>query len=212
MASNENLAPAVIGRVAREIRSILDSKPEGIRLIPNEDDITDIRAVIDGPVGTPYEGGQFKMKLVLGRDFPQAPPKGYFLTKIFHPNVSSTGEICVNTLKRDWDPSHGINHVLIVVKCLLINPNPESALNEEAGMMLLEQYPVYAKRARLMTQVHAMKGKASSTSTAKTDATEATSTTELKKRKVSSGTAGASKKATERKISSGKPKKGVRRL
>jgi len=27
--------------------------------------------------GTPYEGGLFKMKLVLGKDFPAAPPQGY---------------------------------------------------------------------------------------------------------------------------------------
>lgn len=26
--------------------------------------------------GTPYEGGMFRMKLVLGRDFPAAPPQG----------------------------------------------------------------------------------------------------------------------------------------
>ena len=29
---------------------------------------------------------------------------GYFLTKIFHPNISEKGEICVNTLKKDWNP------------------------------------------------------------------------------------------------------------
>ena len=80
------------------------------------------------------------MKLVLSPEFPQTPPKGYFVTKIFHPNVSSSGDICVNTLKRDWKPEYGIGHVLTVVKCLLIHPNPESALNEEAGKLLLEQY------------------------------------------------------------------------
>ena len=26
--------------------------------------------------GTPFEGGQFKMKLVLGKDYPTAPPQG----------------------------------------------------------------------------------------------------------------------------------------
>ena len=26
--------------------------------------------------GTPYEGGLFKMKLVLGKDFPATPPQG----------------------------------------------------------------------------------------------------------------------------------------
>lgn len=105
--------------------------------------------------GTPFEGGAFRMKLVLGKDFPQAPPKGFFLTKIFHPNVSKTGAICVNTLKKDWKPSHGIGHVLTVVKCLLIHPNPESALNEEAGKLLLEQYDDFARHAKMMTEIHA---------------------------------------------------------
>ncbi len=41
---------------------------------------------------------------MLPSDFPSHPPKGYFITKIFHPNVSKKGEICVNTLKKDWDP------------------------------------------------------------------------------------------------------------
>ena len=42
-----------------------------------------------------------------------------------------------------------------MVKCLLIVPNPESALNEEAGRQLLERYDDYAKHARLMTSIHA---------------------------------------------------------
>ena len=48
------------------------------------------------------------MKLVLGKSFPAEPPKGFFITKIFHPNVASNGEICVNTLKKDWNPKLGI--------------------------------------------------------------------------------------------------------
>lgn len=44
---------------------------------------------------------------------------------------------------------------LQTIKCLLIDPNPESALNEEAGKLLLEHYSDYCKRARMMTAVHA---------------------------------------------------------
>lgn len=54
------------------------------------------------------------MKLILGKDFPASPPKGYFLTKIFHPNVGANGEICVNVLKKDWKAELGIRHVLLV--------------------------------------------------------------------------------------------------
>ena len=80
---------------------------------------------------------------------------GYFLTKIYHPNISKGGEICVNTLKKDWQSSLGIGHVLQVVRCLLINPFPESALNEEAGKDFMEDYEEYGKKARMYTEVHA---------------------------------------------------------
>jgi hypothetical protein len=30
-----------------------------------------------------------------------------------------------------------VQHILLTIKCLLIVPNPESALNEEAGKLLL---------------------------------------------------------------------------
>lgn len=69
--------------------------------------------------------------------------------------MSGAGEICVNTLKKDWQSSYGIGHILVTVKCLLIYPNPESALDEEAGKLLLEDYESYSSRARLITGVHA---------------------------------------------------------
>lgn len=63
---------------------------------------------------TPYANGKFTVKLVLNRNFPKMPPKGFFVTKIFHPNVAADGEICVNTLQKDWQSTYGIKHVLIV--------------------------------------------------------------------------------------------------
>ncbi|KAM9299685.1 ubiquitin-conjugating enzyme E2 S [Gastrophryne carolinensis] len=164
MNSNvENLPPHVIRQVYKEVSTLTSDPPEGIKIFPNEEDITDVQVSIEGPDGTPYAGGIFRMKLILGKDFPAAPPKGYFLTKIFHPNVSTNGEICVNVLKKDWKAELGIRHVLLTIKCLMIHPNPESALNEEAGRLLLENYEEYASRARLMTEIHAqnssLKGK-----------------------------------------------------
>lgn len=107
--------------------------------------------------GTPYEGGLFRLKLVLGKEYPAAPPKGYFLTKIFHPNVSDKGDICVNTLKRDWKADTTLSHILAVIRCLLIVPFPESSLNDEAGKLFMESYDEYARRARLVTSVHALR-------------------------------------------------------
>ena len=39
---------------------------------------------------------------------------GTMLTKIFHPNMSKSGEICVDTLKKGWKREYGVGHVLVV--------------------------------------------------------------------------------------------------
>eukprot|EP00457_Paulinella_chromatophora_P012174 gb/GEZN01012364.1/.p1 GENE.gb/GEZN01012364.1/~~gb/GEZN01012364.1/.p1 ORF type:complete len:235 (-),score=52.71 gb/GEZN01012364.1/:245-949(-) len=162
MISDENtspevrLAPTAAGKVMKEIRKLLKHPPEGMKVFVDDGNIAEIHADIDGPVNTPFEGGVFRVKLSLSSDFPNSPPKGTFVTKIFHPNVSKLGEICVNTLKKDWKPALGIEHVLLVIRCLLICPNPASALNEEAGKLLMEHYEDYSRRAKLMTKIHAM--------------------------------------------------------
>ena len=66
------------------------------------------------------------MKLVLPAEYPHSPPKGFFLTRIFHPNISKSGEICVNTLKKDWRKDLGIGHVLQV-------PPPAARFGGERG-------------------------------------------------------------------------------
>jgi ubiquitin-conjugating enzyme E2 S len=80
----------------------------------NEACLQDVQAWIRGPVGTPYAGGHFRIRLTLGPNYPAAPPKAVMLTKIFHPNISASGEICVNVLKRDWTRDLGTGHVLLV--------------------------------------------------------------------------------------------------
>ncbi|TPX66410.1 hypothetical protein CcCBS67573_g07841 [Chytriomyces confervae] len=152
---NSETAPQTSTRPAELVQ--LNAKPpaEGIRMIDTVD-VLDIQAWMAGPEGTPYAGGCFKIRLVPGPQFPSSPPKGFFETKIFHPNVSpSTGEICVNTLKKDWSPSLGIAHILLTIRCLLIAPNPESALNNDAGRLLLDDYESYARHAKLFTSLHA---------------------------------------------------------
>lgn len=113
------------------------------------------QAQVQGPEGTPYADRYFQLKLVFSSDFPNSPPRGFFLTKIYHPNVDiSTGAICVNTLKKDWSPTVTLSHVLGVIRCLLIVPFPESSLNDEAGKLFMESYEEYARRAKLMANIH----------------------------------------------------------
>jgi ubiquitin-conjugating enzyme E2 S len=160
--ATENLTPQIISRLMGEIRELVRHPPEGVEYIAADDSsVSEIHAFIEGPEETPFYGGKFRMKLVISDDYPNSSPKGYFLTKIYHPNISNAGEICVNTLKRDWNASVTLKHVLQVIRCLLIVPFPESALNDEAGKLFMESYDEFSARARIMTEVHAipMEGK-----------------------------------------------------
>ncbi|THG00236.1 hypothetical protein TEA_018041 [Camellia sinensis var. sinensis] len=82
------------------------------------------------------------------------------------------------------------------VRCLLIEPFPESALNEQAGKMLLENYEEYARHARLYTGIHALKQKPKFKSGAISESTTAlnvdqsnTSVLSIDEKKASSGAA-----------------------
>ncbi|KAI9759025.1 MAG: hypothetical protein M4579_002614 [Chaenotheca gracillima] len=126
----------------------------------SSDDITQFDVLLAGPQDTPYGKGVWRLHLKMPEDYPRSPPKASFRTRIWHPNVEeNTGAVCVDTLKRDWKPELTIRDVLITISCLLIHPNPDSALNSSAGQLLQEDYESFARHARLMTSIHAPVGK-----------------------------------------------------
>jgi ubiquitin-conjugating enzyme E2 S len=45
----ENLPPQVIRQVSKELSSLCQNPPEGIKVFTNDEDITDIQAAIEGP-------------------------------------------------------------------------------------------------------------------------------------------------------------------
>ncbi|KAI9880354.1 MAG: hypothetical protein M1830_003965 [Pleopsidium flavum] len=120
------------------------------------DDLTQLTILLSGPYGTPYSQGVWKLHLKIPEDYPKSPPKASFRTRIWHPNVEeSTGSVCVDTLKRDWESKLTLRDVLMTISCLLIQPNPDSALNSVAGQLLQDDYEAFARQAKLMTSIHA---------------------------------------------------------
>ena len=146
--SRPSLNARMIKTLWRQQQELLKKSPDHVTPIINDEDPIDIQADIEGPEGTPYESGIFRVRLFIPNEFPQSAPKGFFVTKIFHPNVSEKGEICVNTLKRDWNPKQwSLYNLFEVIKCLLIVPFPQSSLNEEAGKMFMDNYDEYFRVA-----------------------------------------------------------------
>ena len=86
-------------RIVKETQRLLAEPVEGVSATPYEDNMRYFNVFIAGPVGTPYEGGLFRMELFLPGEYPMAPPKVRFLTKIYHPNIDRIGRICLDILK-----------------------------------------------------------------------------------------------------------------
>ncbi|KAF2631889.1 hypothetical protein BU25DRAFT_406420 [Macroventuria anomochaeta] len=100
--------------------------------------------------------GVWRLHLDIPPTYPTAAPTAFFRTRCWHPNVDeATGAVCVETLKRDWSSTLKLRDVLVTISCLLIQPNPASALNEEAGKLANEDWAGFCRRAKLMTEIHA---------------------------------------------------------
>jgi ubiquitin-protein ligase len=77
------------------------------------------------------QGGHFKLRLSLPSDYPFKPPVLNFQTKIYHPNVSNDdkGSMCLGMLRSDtWKPPNKIWAVLEMARNLLVEPNPDDAV------------------------------------------------------------------------------------
>lgn len=152
------VSPATVHKLTKELIILQQTPPDGVRVLIDEADILNFSGWLQGPPGTPYSDGYFQISFDFENvDFPNVPPTCKFRTKIFHPNVSRTGDICVSTLKKDWRPEYGIARIMVAIKCLLIAPNPDSALDPEASRLLQEDYQEYAQTAKMWTSIHASK-------------------------------------------------------
>ena len=140
-------------RLQKEIREIQLDPPSNCSAGLINDNIYHWEAVIMGPSETPYEGGIFKIDIYVPNDYPFKPPTCQFKTKIYHPNINMSGQICLDILKSQWAPSLTISKLLLSISSLLADPNPDDPLVPEIAKELKndrEKYNTTAKNWTLM--------------------------------------------------------------
>ncbi|PPJ55063.1 hypothetical protein CBER1_01541 [Cercospora berteroae] len=106
----------------------------------SDDDVFRLAAVLRGPEGTAYEGGQWNLLITIPSSYPNTPPEIRFQTPICHPNVNfKTGEICLDLLKTSWTPAYGIVSTLEAIAQLLsAGAEPDSPLNIDIARLMRE--------------------------------------------------------------------------
>nr|XP_037288535.1 ubiquitin-conjugating enzyme E2 T-like isoform X1 [Rhipicephalus microplus] len=167
-------------RIQRELAMLNSELPPGIVCNPVADMLDTFEAVITGANGTPYEGGIFKLNIRIPERYPfEAPvavfkteiqgtifrypfeaPVAVFQTPVYHPNVDSTGRICLDVLqmppKGRWRPSLNLKVVLLSLHALLAQPNPDDPLVPELADQFKYQRDMFNRLAAEHTRRHAM--------------------------------------------------------
>ena len=144
-----------VRRITREQQDIKKDAPDNCSAGPRGDNLYIWDAVIVGPTKSPYEGGIFNLEIHIGMDYPFKPPKVVFTTRIYHPNIHSSGNICLDILKDAWSPALTISKVLLSICSLLTDPNPKDPLVPEAANLYMMDRPAFDAKAREWTNAYA---------------------------------------------------------
>merc|ERR1712071_149808 len=144
-------------RIKKELDEVSkDDGTSGVTATPINDDNRHLLGKISGSSGTPYEGGVFEIDIKIPAQYPFVPPKMNFITKIWHPNISSqTGAICLDVLKDQWSPALTIKTALLSLQALLCSPEPDDPQDAEVAKMYKNDIATFNQTAKFWTDTYA---------------------------------------------------------
>ena len=142
-------------RINKELEDINRNPPENCSAEPVDNDIFHYQATIMGPTDTPYAGGVFFLDVIYPIDYPFRSPNIKFTTRIYHCNISLSGEISLDILKNYWSPALSISTLLVSITSLLSDPNPDDPLVPEIAELLKNDKIKHDKNAKEWTQKYA---------------------------------------------------------
>lgn len=143
-------------RIQREMTLMRRDPPHNCTAGPNDgNNLFEWVGTIIGPDGTPYAGGVFGVCIRFPPTYPFKPPVIKFTTRIFHPNVNSHGDICLDILQKEWSPALTIANVLVSIGSLLNDPNPEDPLVPEIAELYKNKPHEYRNTAHEWTLKYA---------------------------------------------------------
>ncbi|XP_031334460.1 uncharacterized protein LOC116164418 isoform X1 [Photinus pyralis] len=146
-------------RLRTELRSMRMDPLDGIQAKPLDIACYHWQAAIQGPIGSPYEGGNFFLYIQIPYSYPMKPPIVRFLTKIFHPNISRHGDIGIDAIHHNWSLALTINKVLLSIQSLLTDPYcvvSAVCMEPYIGKLYLDNREEYNRQARWWTWRFAM--------------------------------------------------------
>jgi ubiquitin-conjugating enzyme (huntingtin interacting protein 2) len=94
--------------------------------------------------------------IVIPESYPFQPVKMKFITKVYHPNISSaSGAICLDILKDAWSPVLTLKSTLLSLQSLLCSPEPNDPQDAEVAKHYTTSKRSFEETARYWTKIYA---------------------------------------------------------
>jgi ubiquitin-conjugating enzyme (huntingtin interacting protein 2) len=143
-------------RITHELKGITKKGIYEVEL--DHENIYNWSIVFHGPkaCGSPYEDGTFLIVINFPLEYPYKPPSIKFTTKIFHPNVTEKGEVCLKEIIEQWKPANTIEKSIIpFIETILMDPDPSNPMNPKAASLFAENIDLFNKKAREWVKTYA---------------------------------------------------------
>ena len=126
-------------------------------ILENEDSLFCWIVIMQGPEGTPYEGGIFKLQVKFPDNYPFKAPDVKFLTCTYHPNIKlDSGEICQDVFASSWAPTQKVQDILEKLVSMLREPATATPLEPEICNEYVNNRTQFDKNARDYTMKYAI--------------------------------------------------------
>ncbi|XP_050296817.1 probable ubiquitin-conjugating enzyme E2 C [Anthonomus grandis grandis] len=129
----QNDGHAVTKRLHKELMTLMMSQDKSISAFPEGENLFNWIGTIAGPKDSVYEDLKFKLSFQFPNSYPYTAPVVKFITPCFHPNVDTSGNICLDILKDKWSALYDVRTILLSIQALLGEPNVDSPLNALAA-------------------------------------------------------------------------------
>uniref|UniRef100_A0A1I7YEW3 E2 NEDD8-conjugating enzyme n=1 Tax=Steinernema glaseri TaxID=37863 RepID=A0A1I7YEW3_9BILA len=144
----------LLSQEVKELEKIFKNHPSCKLTFPSTSKLHEMELVVT-PIEGLYRGGRFVFSITVPPEYNNVPPVVKCLTRVWHPNITEDGSICLSLLRQNsldgfgWMPTRRMADVLMGLDSLFTDlMDFDDALNATAAQQYVQNKDGFARQVR----------------------------------------------------------------